>query len=88
MSAPIEPTEDQVIEIAQALEQRRALTIVETVAALPVGGADEISPTPFQAGYQQACEEIAYRLRTEAWTGCLPPIDAPKAGECAEGGEG
>lgn len=81
-----EPTEDQVIEIAQALEQRRALTIVGAVAALPIGGADEMAPTAFQAGYQQACEEISHRLRTEVWPMCLPPIDAPKSGECEEGG--
>lgn len=70
--------DEDVIEIAQALEQRRALTIVETVASLPIGGAAEIAPSAFQAGYQQACDEIAHRLRTEVWPMCLSPIDAPK----------
>ena len=66
-------TEDECIELAQALEQLRALKIVEKVSALPIGGADVGMPTPFHAGYQLACEEITHRLRTEIWTGCLTP---------------
>lgn len=66
-------TEDECIELAQALEQLRALKIVEAVAALPIGGATANMPTPFHAGYQLACEEIEHRLRTEIWEGCLKP---------------
>jgi hypothetical protein len=51
-----EVTETPQIELEQALK------IVETVAALRLGGADAALPTPFQAGYQLACEEIAHRL--------------------------
>jgi len=74
MTEPIiEISDDDVINLAQALEQHRALAIVMAVAALPVGGADETMPTQFQAGYQLACEEILHRLRTEVWEHCLPP---------------
>lgn len=37
-----------------------ALKIVADVASLPIGGATAAMPTPFQAGYQMACEEIAF----------------------------
>jgi hypothetical protein len=33
-------------------------------------------PTPFQAGYQLACEEILHRLRTEEWELCVNPVGA------------
>lgn len=58
-------TDDNYIELAAALEMHRALHIVAEVAALPVGGKDVEAPTPFQAGYQLACEEIAERIRTQ-----------------------
>lgn len=64
------------IELAQALEQARAIKIAETVAALQIGGATSDMPTPFQSGFQLACEEITHRLRTEEWDLCLTPIDA------------
>ena len=67
---------DECIELAQALEQARAVKIAEFVAALPIGGATNNMPTPFQAGFQLACEEITHRLRTEEWDLCLKPIDA------------
>jgi hypothetical protein len=60
-----EPNEDQRMEFVSALEVRRALRIVETVSALPVGGRDADMPTPFHSGFQLACEEIQERLRTE-----------------------
>ncbi len=60
-----DPTDDDFIELAAALEMRRALHIVAEVAALPVGGKDALSPSPFHAGYQLACEEIAERIRTQ-----------------------
>lgn len=47
------------------------------VKELPIGGADSEMPTPFQAGYQLACEEIDHRLRTEQWELCgtLAPME-------------
>lgn len=68
--------EDQIIELAQALEQRRALAITDAVHNLPVGGRTANMPTAFQAGYCAACEEIEHRLRTEEWTHCLKPVGA------------
>lgn len=65
---------DQVIELAQALEQLRARAICDAVAALPLAGQEELKPSEFQAGFQLACEEIAYRLRTEEWENCHKPI--------------
>lgn len=60
-----EQEQEQHIELVAALEMHRALGIVDDVAALPVGGKDAPMPTPFQAGYQLACEEITERLRTQ-----------------------
>lgn len=62
---------DEVIGVAQALEQRRALTIAGDVADLGV-----LLNGPFKAGFEMACEEITRRLRTEVWELCLPPVDA------------
>lgn len=67
---------DECIGLAQALEQARAVKIAEAVAALPIGDATNDMPTPFQSGFQLACEEITHRLRTEEWDLCLRPIDA------------
>ena len=64
---------DEVISLAQALEQHRARKIVDAVSALPVGGKHEDSPSPFHAGYQLACDEVMHRLLTEEWDGCLTP---------------
>lgn len=60
-----DPTADDLIELAAALEMHRALRIVADVSALPIGGNDADMPTPFHAGYQLACEEIAERIRTQ-----------------------
>jgi hypothetical protein len=68
-----EATDDECIELAEALERLRAIKIVEAVMNLPIGGATAIMPTPFQAGYQLACEEITHRLQTEEWELNLPP---------------
>ena len=67
---------DEVIELAQALEQSRAVQITKYVSELPAGGATNNMPTAFEAGYQMACEEITHRLRTEKWDFCLTPVDA------------
>ncbi len=78
-SSPTKPddvSQDQVIELAQAMEQLRAEKIVEAVKVLPAGGHDADMPTPFQAGYQLACEEITHRLLTEEWDLCARPKGA------------
>lgn len=62
---------DEVIGLAQALEQQRAVKIAEAVEGL----ADRFYG-PFRAGFEQACEEIIHRLKTEVWELCLPPINA------------
>lgn len=80
---PEQATPDQVIDLACALEQRRALHIVAEVAALQIGGADSQTPTPFQAGYALACEEICTRLRTQQWELCGVPSPLPPAGSAA-----
>lgn len=67
-----EATVDECIELAEALEQQRALAIVATVKALGVGGADADMPTAFHAGYQLACDEIEHRLRHEKWELVVP----------------
>lgn len=82
-------TEDDYIELAAALEMHRALHIVAAVSALPVGGKDADAPTPFQAGYQLACEEIGERIRTQEVVipggavlpqcGTLPSVAQPPA---------
>jgi hypothetical protein len=79
--AQVGQDDDECIDLAQALEQARAVKIAESVAALPIGGATNNMPTPFQSGYQLACEEIIHRLRTEVWNLCLKPISAQQKGE-------
>lgn len=71
VQVPAEASEDQLIELTAHLERARARAIANAVAALEIGGASADTPTPFQAGYQSACEEIAHRLQSEAW-GMLP----------------
>lgn len=58
---------DEVIELAGALEVRRILESIKEVAA--IHPADEV-PTPFQAAFASACEEIFYRA-----TGCQWHMD-------------
>lgn len=67
--------DDLAIEVAAAIELVRARDIVEQVRTLPIGGATENMPTPFHAGYQLACEEIAERL------GGAAPVGQPAAQE-------
>lgn len=67
-------SDDEIIEFAQALEQRRAVVITESVRALALGGQEEQMPTAFHAGYQLACDEILHRLKTEEWDLCLKPV--------------
>ena len=65
--------------VAAALEQQRALRIVEAVAAV---GA-RFTGKAFASGYSLACEEIAERLRTEQWTlgDTETPLPAAQAGD-------
>lgn len=60
-------TADQVCELTAHLERMRAAKIVADVAALEIGGATVACPNQFQSGYALACDEIAHRLKTEAW---------------------
>lgn len=90
-----EHSDDEAILLAAALEQQRALKIVEAVAALPIGGHDATAPTPFQAGYRLACDEIMERLRTEVWeleggitlpqAGTLPSVKQPAVSQQEQG---
>lgn len=59
--------EDQCCELSAELEKVRAIRIAEDVSELPIGGKLSGIPTPFEVGYQIACEEIIYRLKTEEW---------------------
>jgi hypothetical protein len=68
----MDATENECIELAEALERQRALKIVESVRAAPIGGVSSDNPTAFHAGYQLACDEIEHRLRTEQWELSLP----------------
>jgi len=68
-----EATADECIKLAEALERLRAVKITEAVMSLPIGGATSNMPTPFQAGYQMACEEIKHRIQTDEWELNLPP---------------
>jgi hypothetical protein len=74
------PAPAPTVEVAIALEQQRALSIV---AAVEKHGA-EIDPdamSPHWCGWGAACEEIAERLRTEEWAlnGVPAPLPAGEA---------
>lgn len=71
-----EATVDQCIELAAALEQRRAVEIVKAVAQV---AAARLQSGAYRSGYEMACEEIDYRLRNEVTPHCLPPMgmDSP-----------
>ena len=64
---------EQEIELVQALERARAIKIIKDVMSLTIGGSELIAPTPFQSGYQMACEEAIYRIENEIWELNLPP---------------
>lgn len=64
-------TQDEVIELAEALQVRAILEEIKSVAKLHK--SDEI-PTPFQAAWQQCCEEIFFRA-----TGCQWHMDEDDA---------
>lgn len=57
-------TTDQLIDLSEELQKLRALHIAGAVRALRSPGD---APTPFDAGYDLACEEIAHRLAHEEW---------------------
>lgn len=55
---------DQAIELAGAMEVRRILEAIKTIAQ--VHPADDM-PTPYQAAWQSCCEEIFYQATNEQW---------------------
>ena len=57
-------TPDQIIELSEALQVRHILEEVKKVAA--IHPATDM-PTPFQAAWQQCCEEIFFRATGEEW---------------------
>lgn len=68
---------DDVIDLAVALEQKRALHIVAAVRAQGFAKSSGAVPTQAESVFDLACEEIEHRLRTETWeiggvTGPLP----------------
>lgn len=60
----IDATQDQIIELAEALEMRRILEEIKMVAAIH---PPAYMPTPFQAAWQGCCEEIFYRATGKQW---------------------
>lgn len=59
-----EVTTDDLIDLAGALEVRRILEEIKKVAGMfPL---DDM-PTPFQAAWQQCCEELFFRATGEQW---------------------
>jgi len=69
---------NQCVELSAALERARAIKIIEAVMSEQIGGADAIMPTPFQAGYNLACQESIHRIQTEVWDLALPPVMVDK----------
>lgn len=72
---------DDVIDLAVALEQKRALHIVAAVRKQGFSKSPSAIPTQAEAVFDLACEEIEHRLRTETWelagvTGPLPAAHA------------
>ena len=63
---------DECIDLSAALERQRALKIIEAVMSARIGGAESTMPTPFQAGYQLACDESIFRIKNEEWELRLP----------------
>jgi hypothetical protein len=57
-------TEDEVIELAEAMQVRRILEEIKAVAELhPL----DVLPTPYQAAWRACCEEIFYRATGGRW---------------------
>lgn len=67
---------DECIELTRAFERQRAVKIAERVLA---DFAERLTEgSPYWAGFDQACEEIIYRLKSEEWTLRGPPMtDTP-----------
>lgn len=55
------------VEVAIALEQQRALHIVQAVRKQGFAKSDTALPTQAESVFDLACEEIEYRLQTEVW---------------------
>ena len=58
----VEATADECIKVSAALEQNRALQIVEDVRSVAGIGSGDPLPTAFATGYRLACDEIEHRL--------------------------
>lgn len=65
-------TSDQLIELAEALERRRCISIAETVKGEAPRFEPKGEPTAFSAGFSLACEEIAHRIEHEEWVFKMP----------------
>ena len=72
------------IDLAAALEQQRALKIVQDVRATHPFGASDM-PTQGEAAFDMACEEIEHRLRTEPWALNGVPAPLPEDSEKGAG---
>lgn len=66
------------IEVAVALEQQRALKIVEAVRKQGFSKSASEIPTQAESAFDLACEEIEHRLRTEVWEldGVAAPLES------------
>jgi hypothetical protein len=83
---------DDVIDLAVALEQRRALHIVAAVRQQGFSKSGTAIPTQAESVFDLACEEIEHRLRTETWelagvTGALPTAPAQSCGDAEQADE-
>jgi hypothetical protein len=90
-SKPAVPADD-VIDLAVALEQRRALHIVAAVRQQGFSKSGTAIPTQAESVFDLACEEIEHRLRTETWelvgvTGPLPTAPAQSCGDAEQADE-
>jgi hypothetical protein len=76
---------DEVIDLAVALEQKRALHIVADVRKHGFSKSANAIPTQAEAVFDLACEEIEHRLRTETWelAGVTGPLPAASTGDQA-----
>jgi len=68
---------DAHIELTRAFERQRAVKITERVMT---DFAERVTDgSPYWLGFDQACEEIIYRLKSEEWTLKGPPMtDLPE----------
>ncbi|AQG98304.1 hypothetical protein A9R05_05315 [Burkholderia sp. KK1] len=75
-AAPTPERANEALELAVALEQQRALHIVQAVRKQGFAKSGNEIPTQAESIFDLACEEIEHRLRTEAWE--LDGVAAPR----------